>query len=94
LGLQQEEASVRVVEDAISLLTADYPARSYLRLTRNAVRRRLGGYVLHGRGAFTPSMTVSISAGLVFQGWLNKAPYCAHDLFTQSSDFIRPSTVA
>jgi len=45
---------------------------------------------LHGRARnYTVEDCIDsvTSAGLIFQGWLNKAPYYAHDLLTQSSEF-------
>jgi hypothetical protein len=91
LGLRQDEASVRVVKDAISLLPADHPAQSYLKLARNSqFDAVLVDTFLHGRARnYTVEDCIDLvtSAGLVFQGWLLKAPYYPHDLFVQSSEF-------
>ena len=46
LGLRQDDASVRMVKETISLLPPDHPVRSYLKIARgSAIRCRPGGYV-------------------------------------------------
>lgn len=77
LGLRQDEASVRVVKDEISLLSADHPARSYLKLAGNSqFDAVLVDTFLHGRArnyTVEDCIDVVTSAGLIFQGWLNSA---------------------
>jgi SAM-dependent methyltransferase len=91
LGLRQDEASVRMVKEAISLLPTDHPARSYLKVAgKSEFDAVLVDTFLHGRARnYTVEDCIDFvtSAGLIFQGWLNKAPYYAHDLLTQSSEF-------
>ena len=77
LGLRQDEASVRVVKEAISLLPADHPAHSYLKIARNSqFDAVLVDTFLHGRArnyTVEDCIDVVTSAGLIFQGWLNSA---------------------
>jgi SAM-dependent methyltransferase len=90
LGLRQDDASLRVVKETISLLPADHPARSYLKISRNAqFDAVLVDTFLHGRArnyTVDDCLELVSSAGLTFQGWLQKAPYYPHDLVTSSSE--------
>jgi SAM-dependent methyltransferase len=90
LGLRQDDASLRVVKETISLLPADHPARSYLKISRNSQYDAvLVDTVLHGRArnySVDDCLDLVTSAGLVFQGWLLKAPYYHHDLLVPSSE--------
>jgi SAM-dependent methyltransferase len=94
LGLSQDEASVQIVKETISLLSADHPAQSYLKIARDLQASDAGlvDTFLHGRQrAYTVDECIDLatSAGLEFQGWFIKAPYYAHDLFAPSSEFYR-----
>ena len=84
LGLRQDDASVQLVRDTIASLSADHPVRSYLKIARNLQSDAvLVDTFLHSRDrSYTVDDCIDLvaSAGLVFQGWLNKAPYYAHDL--------------
>jgi SAM-dependent methyltransferase len=90
LDLRQDEASLQVVRETISLLPQDHPARTYLRIARNSqFDAVLVDTFLHGRARnYTVDECIDLvtSAGLAFQGWFLKAPYYPHDLFTSSSD--------
>jgi SAM-dependent methyltransferase len=84
LALRQDDASVQIVKDTISVLPADHPARYYIKgawdLHSDAA---LVDTFLHGRArSYTVGESVDLvtSAGLVFQGWLLKTPYYPHDL--------------
>jgi SAM-dependent methyltransferase len=91
LGLGQDDASVRAVKEAISLLPADHPVQGYLKTSGDS---RYDAYLvdtfLHGRArnySVEECLDIVDSAGLVFQDWLLKAPYYHHDLLTPTSEF-------
>ena len=79
IGLKQDEASLFTVKEAISLLPADHPVRSYLSFAPDL--RFDAGLVdtfLHGRDrSYTVDECLDLvaSAGLVFQGWFLKSSY-------------------
>jgi SAM-dependent methyltransferase len=91
LGLRQDETSVRVVKETISLLPADHPVRSYLKLESNPGHDAvLVDTFLHGRArnySVDDCLDLVASAGLAFQGWLLKSPYYHHDLLSPAGDF-------
>ncbi|MGA9491635.1 MAG: class I SAM-dependent methyltransferase [Mycobacterium sp.] len=91
LGLGQNESSIATVRETLSALSADHLVQPYLKvagdLRSDAV---LVDTFLHGRErSYTVDDCLDLvtTAGLVFQGWFNKAPYYPHDLF------VRPNTV-
>jgi len=79
IGLGQDEASLFTVKEAIALLPADHPVRSYLSFAPDL--RFDAGLVdtfLHGRDrSYTVDDCLDLvaSAGLVFQGWFLKSAY-------------------
>ncbi|MFM7136081.1 MAG: class I SAM-dependent methyltransferase [Planctomycetota bacterium] len=79
IGLGQDEASLFTVKEAIALLPADHPVRSYLSFAPDL--RFDAGLVdtfLHGRDrSYTVDDCLDLvaSAGLVFQGWFLKSSY-------------------
>ena len=83
LGLRQDDASVRMVKETISLLPPDHPVQGYFKITSDLqYDAGLVDTFLHGRDrSYTVEDCIDLvtSAGLVFQGWLNKAPYYLHD---------------
>ena len=85
LGLRQDDASVRMVKETISLLPPDHPVQGYFKITSDLqYDAGLVDTFLHGRDrSYTVEDCIDFvtSAGLVFQGWLNKAPYYPHDVF-------------
>ncbi|OJZ72613.1 SAM-dependent methyltransferase [Mycobacterium paraffinicum] len=89
MGLSRDEASVRLVKDAIAVLPPDHPASSYVRVARDLLSD--GGLVdtfLHARQrSYTVAECLDLvgAAGLVFQGWFHKTPYYPHDLFPPGS---------
>jgi SAM-dependent methyltransferase len=91
LGMRQDDASVRTVKEAISSLSADHPLQSYLRIARDLQSdAALVDTFLHSRDrsySVDDCRDLVVSAGLVFQGWLFKAPYHAHDLSGPASGF-------
>lgn len=91
LGLRQDDASVQLVKDTISVLPADHPVHGYLEIARDLQdEAALVDTFLHGRArSYTVDECVDFvnAAGLVFQGWFHKTPYYPHDLFAQPSGF-------
>jgi SAM-dependent methyltransferase len=90
LGLQQDDASLRVVKETIALVSADHPVRSYLKISRDSqFDAVLVDTFLHGRARnYTVDECLDLvsSAGLTFQGWLHNSPYYPHDSVTASSE--------
>jgi SAM-dependent methyltransferase len=91
LGLHQDDVSLRVVKEVISLLPADHPVRGYLKLSGDA---RYDAYLvdsfLHGRArnyTVDDCRDLVASAGLEFQGWFLKSPYYHHDVLTPAPAF-------
>ena len=84
LGLSQDDASVRMVRETISLLGPDHPVQSYLKIAWDLqFDAGLVDTFLHGRErSYTVDDCIDLvtSAGLVFQGWLHNAPYYPNDL--------------
>lgn len=85
LALRQDDASVDMVKQTISLLSQDHPVQSYLKIARDLQASDAGmvDAFLHGRQrSYTVEECIDLvtSAGLVFQGWFLKAPYYAHEL--------------
>ena len=91
LRLEQDDASVRVVKETISLLPAAHPARGYLNLVGNVQHDAvLVDTFLHGRARnYTVDDCLDLvgSAGLEFQSWLLKSPCYHHDLLSSSTEF-------
>lgn len=91
LGLSQDDASVQLVKDTLSSLTADHPIQSYLKIAYDL--RDDGALVdtfLHHRArSYTVDECLDFvaSAGLVFQGWYHKTPYYPNSLFAPPSGF-------
>jgi SAM-dependent methyltransferase len=90
MGLHQDDTSVQIVKETISVLSPDHPIHSYMKLARDlqSSDAALVDTFLHGRQrSYTVEECVDLvtSAGLVFQGWLLKAPYYPHDLFEPPS---------
>ena len=80
----------RWCDKTLSLLSAEHPVQSYLKIARNLqFDAVLVDTFLHGRErSYTVDDCIDLvtSAGLVFQGWFNKAPYYPHDLFAQPNE--------
>lgn len=91
LGLGQNESSIATVREALSLLSPDHLVQPYMKMAGNLQSDAvLVDTFLHGREksySVDDCVDLVTTAGLVFQGWFNKAPYYAHDLFA------RPNTV-
>ena len=91
LGLGQNESSIAMVRETLSLLSPNHLVQPYLKMARNMQSDAvLVDTFLHGRErSYTVDDCIDLvtTAGLVFQGWFNNAPYYPHDLFA------RPNTV-
>jgi hypothetical protein len=92
LGLGQDEVSLRMVKEAISMLSSEHLVQSYFKMAPDLqYDAGLVDTFLHGRDrAYTVEDCIDLvtSAGLVFQGWLNKAPYYPHDEFGPETAFF------
>jgi SAM-dependent methyltransferase len=89
-GLEQNDESLRVVKEAISFLPEPHPAQGYVNSAPDL--NYDAGVVdtfLNGRErSYTVEDCIDFvaSAGLTFQGWLNKAPYYPHELAMRSDE--------
>jgi SAM-dependent methyltransferase len=94
MGLVQDEASVQIVKETVAVLSPDHPIQSYFRLSGSEDLQFDTGVVdtfLHGRDRnYTVDDCIDLvtSAGLVFQGWLLKAPYYAHEMLAPPNGFF------
>jgi len=92
LGLGQNESSIPLVRQTLSLLPADHPAQPYLTGARELrYDTALVDTFLHGRErSHTVAECIDLvtSAGLVFQGWFHKVPYYPHNLFGLSNPVL------
>jgi SAM-dependent methyltransferase len=94
MGLGQDEASVQVVKEMISVLPADHPVQRYLTIARDlqASDAAIVDTFLHGRQrsySIEECIDLVTSAGLAFQGLLLKAPYYPHDSFAPGTAVYR-----
>jgi SAM-dependent methyltransferase len=92
MGLVQDDASVQVVKETISILPPDHPLRSYMKVARDLATSdaALVDTFLHGRQrSYTVDECIELvdSAELEFQGWLLNAPYYPHDMFSAPNGF-------
>ena len=91
MGLGQDDASVQIVKETISLLSPDHPVQRYLKIARDlqSSDAAVVDTFLHGRQrSYTIDECVDLvtSAGLVFQGLFLKAPYYPHNLFAPGTE--------
>jgi SAM-dependent methyltransferase len=92
MGLRQDDASVRMVKETVSVLPRQHLVRGYLQM-EGAELRYDGAVVdtfLHGRDrSYTVDDCIDLvtSAGLEFQGWLINAPYYHHELIEPADEF-------
>lgn len=91
LGLSQDEASVRLVKEAIAVLPADHPVRTYLKAAHDLTSDgALVDTFLHSRARnYTVAQCLDLvaAAGLHFQDWFHKSPYYPHDMLAPASEF-------
>ncbi len=91
MGLGQDDASVQIVKEVISVLSPDHPVQRYLSIARDlqASDAAMVDTFLHGRQrsySIEECVELVTSAGLAFQGLLLKAPYYPHDLFAPGTE--------
>lgn len=91
LGLGLNDESVDMVRLAVSLLGPDHPVRSYFKITNDLTYDAgLVDTFLIGRELtynVDDCLELIKGAGLVFQTWMLKAPYYAHQFFDGPNDF-------
>jgi SAM-dependent methyltransferase len=91
LGLRQDDSSVQLVKDALSILTADHPIQSYLKIAYDLRddAALVDTFLHHRARSYTVDECLDFvaSAGLAFQGWYHKTPYYPNDLFASPSGF-------
>jgi len=92
MGLRQDDASLHMVKETLSVLSPDHPLEKYRKIAPDLKASDAGmvDTFLHGRErSYTVDECIDLvtSAGLVFQGWFLKSPYYAHDLFAPPSEF-------
>jgi SAM-dependent methyltransferase len=84
LGMGQDDPSVQLVKDTISMLAEDHPARTYVKSSPDLdADTGVVDTFLHGRQrcyTVTECIDLVTSAGLVFQEWLFKSLYYPHDV--------------
>jgi SAM-dependent methyltransferase len=85
MGLREDNASVKLAKETISLLPKGHPLRHYLKIADDlqSDAALVDAFLRGGRRSFTVEECIDLvtSAELVFQGWFHKMPYYAHDLF-------------
>ncbi|MGO9158599.1 class I SAM-dependent methyltransferase [Mycobacterium sp.] len=92
LGLRQDDASVQMVKETISVLSPDHLVKSFLKLVPQDFLKYDAGVVdlfLHGRErSYTVDDCIDLvtSAGLVCQGWLHKSPYYPDSLCSPATE--------
>jgi SAM-dependent methyltransferase len=91
MELGQDDASVQIVKEMISVLSPDHPVQRYLQIARDlqSSDAAVVDTFLHGRQrSYTIDECVDLatSAGLVFQGLFLKAPYYPHNLFAPGTE--------
>ena len=92
MGLGQDDGSVRVVREAIDNLPPHHLVRGYLNISHDwKYDAGLVDTFLHGRErsySVEDCLDFVDSAGLVFQGWLDKAPYHPHELVWKPRELL------
>ena len=91
MELGQDDASVQIVKETISLLSPDHPVQRYLKIAQDlqASDAAVVDTFLHGRQrSYTIDECIDLvtSAGLEFQGLFLKAPYYPHNLFAPGTE--------
>ncbi len=90
LGLGQNEPSIALVRQTLSLLPADHPVQPYLRVARELQfdDALVDTFLPSRERSHTVDDCIDLvtSAGLVFQGWFHKAPYYPHEMFAAPND--------
>jgi SAM-dependent methyltransferase len=91
LGLHQDDASVRMVREVLSLLPVDHPIRSYYKVAPELQydTALVDTFLIGRERSYSVDQCVDLvnTAGLVFQGWFLKTPYYWHDLLSPAGEF-------
>jgi SAM-dependent methyltransferase len=91
LGLRQDDASVHMVKETLSLLPPGHPLNGYRKIAPELeFDTALVDTFLHGRDrSYTVDECIDLvtSAGLEFQGWFLKSPYYPFDLLAPPNGF-------
>jgi len=91
LELRQDDASVRVVRELLSMLSMEHPIRSYLTVASELQydTALVDTFLIGRERSYTVDECVDLvgSAGLEFQGWFLKTPYYWHDLLAPAGEF-------
>lgn len=91
LGLGQTEESVGMVRLATSLLGADHPARSYIKIAPDLTYDAglVDTFLIERELTYSVDECLELieGAGLVFQTWLLNSPYYAHELVGGPNEF-------
>jgi SAM-dependent methyltransferase len=89
MGLRQDNASIKLVKETISLLPKGHPFRHYLKAVDDlqSDAALVDAFLSGGQRSFTVQECLDLiaSAELVFQGWFHNMPYYPHDLFAKKS---------
>jgi hypothetical protein len=92
LGLRQEEASVRLAKETISLLPQNHLVQPYLKIAPDLqADAGLVDTFLHERDrSYTVDDCIELvaSAGLVFQGWFNNTCYYPRGVFPDACELF------
>jgi SAM-dependent methyltransferase len=90
LGLGQNESSIALVRQTLSLLPAGHPVRSYLMVATDLQSNDalVDTFLPEREHSYTVEACIEMiaKAGLVFQGWFHKAPYYPHEMFAAPND--------
>ncbi len=90
LGLEQNESSIGIVRQMLSLLPPGHPVRSYLMVATDLQSddALVDTFLPDHEHSYTVEdcLDMVTKAGLVFQGWLLKAPYYPHEMFAAPND--------
>jgi SAM-dependent methyltransferase len=93
LNLEQDDASLRMVRETITLLSSAHPLRSYLSIAPDLqFDAGLVDTFLHGRErSYTVDDCIDLvkSADLEFQEWFFKAPYYPPQLSASRNEFVQ-----
>jgi SAM-dependent methyltransferase len=91
LGLGQDDASLAMVKETISMLSADHPVQVYFKTAPDLhYDAGLVDTFLHGRDrSYTVEECLDLveAAGLVFQEWCFNAPYYPHHVLAPGTQF-------
>ena len=89
MGLRQDNSSVKLVKETMSVLPKGHPFRQYLKMVDDmqSDAALVDTFLRSRQRSYTVEECIDLvtSAELVFQGWFHKMPYYPHDLFSNKS---------